>query len=426
LSAAVAVAVDVEVLAAAADRFWGLLRRFDPRLVSGEDAARVADALMLTERRVAAARLASVARAASCGTLGAGAEGRGEDAAGWAARGQGVGRNQAERELALARRLGSLPRTRAAVAAGTISLEQATEVALTASEVDPGDAERVEDEMLDLAQRADLTSLRDRGRAIRLKAIPPDKLAQRQRQARYHRKWTNRLGMRCASYALEPGEGVPLHNVLDAETDRRVRADKIAANKAARDGRPYERQTREQHAADALVAMLQGGGRGKAGRADIVLLGDIRTILANDDREGGGCHILGGGPISVADLRQRLLDAGDAFIKGVVHNGVDILNVEHLGRKISAELRTALLLGQPPHFDGPVCAEPGCGARFGLECDHIVPVAADGPTSYRNAAMRCKPHHWAKTERDRAAGLLTPRNPASDRGGDAGGERGPP
>ena len=416
-------------LVAEAERFAEVLGRFDPALVTGEDAARVADALMLTERRLAAVRLLSVSRAASCGTLGAGADDRGEDAAGWAARGAGVGRWQAERELALARRLTGLARTRAALRAGDVSLVQAAEIALAATEVAPDDADAVEDEMLDLAQRADLKSLRDRGQTIRLRAIPPDELAKRQRQSRYHRKWVNKLGMRCGSYALEPGQGVPLHNVLDAETDRRVKADKIAANQAARNGQPYSRQTREQHEADALAAMLAGGGRGKTGRADIVLVGDIRTLLANDDRVGGGCHILGGGPIPAEHLRQLLLGAGDAFIKAVVHNGVDILHVEHQGRKISAELRTALMLGEPPDFDGPVCAEPGCGARFGLECDHIHPVAAQGATSYRNAAMRCKPHHWAKTERDRAAGLLTPRNPADRDGGadgDAGGERGPP
>jgi hypothetical protein len=98
----------------------------------------------------------------------------------------------------------------------------------------------------------------------------------------------------------------------------------------------------------------------------------------------------------------------DAFVKAVIHDGTAIDTVVHFGRRIKAELRTALELGAPPDFEGAVC-EDGCGRRYGLEWDHTDPVANGGPTSRANLGPRCKPDHWAKTERDRRAGLLGAR-----------------
>ena len=108
--------------------------------------------------------------------------------------------------------------------------------------------------------------------------------------------------------------------------------------------------------------------------------------------------------------------AADAFVKAVVTDGVRIELVKHFGRRMPVELRTALELGPPGTLDGAVCADDGCDRRHGLEKDHDDPVANGGMTSYENIKLRCKPDHWAKTERDRTAGLL---------GGRAD-ERGPP
>ncbi len=101
----------------------------------------------------------------------------------------------------------------------------------------------------------------------------------------------------------------------------------------------------------------------------------------------------------------------DAFIKAVVHDGVKIDTVVHYGRHISAELRTALDMGDPPGLEGVVCVEPGCGRRYGLEWDHVDPVANGGPTSFQNLKGRCWRCHQAKTRRDRIAGLLGNRDP---------------
>ena len=146
--------------------------------------------------------------------------------------------------------------------------------------------------------------------------------------------------------------------------------------------------------------MLDGKGRGKTDRADMVVVWDRSAALAEDDHEGSA-HIVGGGPVPVSVARRL---AERAFVKAVVHDGVRIETVAHLGRTIPAELRTALELGDPPAFEGLRCID--CGTSHGVERDHVNPVANGGLTAYDNMAGRCWECHEKKTEADRQAGLL--------------------
>ncbi len=134
-----------------------------------------------------------------------------------------------------------------------------------------------------------------------------------------------------------------------------------------------------------------------------MLICDINAYRRGHAHPGEVSHILGGGPLPVERVREL---SEDAFIKAVLHDGEAIATVKHFGRHIKAELRTALELGAPPGFAGTVCAELGCGRRYGLEWDHVDPLANHGPTSYTNLQPRCWPHHREKTERDREAGRL--------------------
>ena len=121
---------------------------------------------------------------------------------------------------------------------------------------------------------------------------------------------------------------------------------------------------------------------------------------------GEVCQVTGGGPIPV-ELAREL--GKDAFLKAVLHGGVEIHTIKHFGRHFPAELRTALDLGPVPAFTGAQCGE--CGSRFGLEYDHINPVANKGETSLSNVQALCWHDHQAKTDRDRQAGLLGPSPP---------------
>ena len=99
----------------------------------------------------------------------------------------------------------------------------------------------------------------------------------------------------------------------------------------------------------------------------------------------------------------------DAFLDAVLHDGVNIHTVKRFGRYQPVELRTALDLGPVPEFTGRQCAD--CGRRWGLQYDHVDPVANNGPTTYANIQARCWSCHHDKTERDRQAGLLSGHPP---------------
>ncbi|MGI8519640.1 MAG: HNH endonuclease signature motif containing protein [Actinomycetota bacterium] len=57
-----------------------------------------------------------------------------------------------------------------------------------------------------------------------------------------------------------------------------------------------------------------------------------------------------------------------------------------------------------------------CGKRFRTENDHLEPHCGGGPASCDNLEPRCWSCHRDKTERDRRAGKLTPRDPDEGRG----------
>ncbi|MDQ4091090.1 MAG: HNH endonuclease, partial [Actinomycetota bacterium] len=220
----------------------------------------------------------------------------------------------------------------------------------------------------------------------------PDELHRRQHAAREFRHWRDAEGMVRLAGALAPEVGVALMKRLDDHCDR--------IRRGARQPEP-----RAAHAADALVAMLSGTARPTRSSTDLVLVCDLRAWRRGHAHGGEPAHIVGGGPLPVSVLRRL---AADAFVKVVLHDGVRIHTVAHFGRHIRAELRTALELGAPPDFDGVECVEAGCDRRHGLEWDHVDPVANGGLTSFENLRARCWPHHRAKTERDRQAGLWGP------------------
>jgi 5-methylcytosine-specific restriction endonuclease McrA len=115
---------------------------------------------------------------------------------------------------------------------------------------------------------------------------------------------------------------------------------------------------------------------------------DLSALLRGHAVDGELCEIDGQGPIPVPMARDM---ANDSFLRLVFHRAGDIRAVSHLGRTINRTLRTALA-----HRDG-MCVVPGCGVRFGLEIDHVIPVADDGPTELDNLALLCGHHHFLKT-----------------------------
>jgi hypothetical protein len=365
----------------------GELERFEAGEYSGADCARLVTSLATLEKALAAARARAAVRAAECGEhrkLGH------ADPSEWVARECGSTARDARGELDTIKRLEHCPRTRDAVASGQVSLDQAGEIVRTAVEV-PGS----EAALLAVARSAGLSKVREEARKKRAKAIPAEELRDRQRAARSVRHWRDELSMVAGTFRLMPEIGVQFVNRLERDAQRLRRA-------AKQRGDPVE--AFEAHAADAFAEMIQGSAaptESKRRDVDAVIVCDLRAYRRGHSHEGEQCHLVGGGPIPVRLAREL---AEDAFLKVVLHDGVNVHTVKHFGRHIPAELRTALELGPLPDLDGVVCSEEGCDRRYGLEWDHDHPVANGGETSYENLNPKCAPHHWDKTERDRRAG----------------------
>ncbi|MGH9171407.1 MAG: HNH endonuclease signature motif containing protein [Acidimicrobiales bacterium] len=381
------------------------LATFEPAEMAATDCALVAEELAATEKACAAARLLAGARAVAAGAHRQRGFNNGAD---WMARHAGSTGSQARRELQTASQLGACPETKEALLAGEVSVQQAGEIVLGEAEA-PG----AEHDLLEVARQSDLSRLRDKARQHRQARTEPEELRRRQQGARHFRHWRDGLGMVCFQGSLTPEIGLPFIGRLEA-----------VAHKKRRDKRAQGLKTEpfEADAADALAYLLAQGsqadpeadsGEHKAGSktgsraghsAELVIVCDINTWRRGHRHQGEPCHLLGGGPIPVGLAREL---SADAFLKAVIHDGTNIHTIKHFGRHLPAPLRTALDLGRPPTFDGRACTE--CGRTYGLENDHIDPVANNGPTSYENLHPLCWHDHKAKTEQDRKAGLLKRR-----------------
>ncbi len=374
---------------AAAAALREALAGFEPAEWPGAECAGLAEELARTEKACAAARLLAAARAVEAG---AHRDHGAPDGAAWLARQGGSTPAQARQALETARRLAQCAETRAAAVAGTISLAQAGEI--TAAEAATPGAEA---ELVAVARGADLAALRDHARDHYAAHTDPAEAHRRQVAARGLRHWRDREGMVRLTAALPPEAGLPLVRRVEVAALRRRRAARAA-------GGPLEGF--DAYAADALAELVAGGpGESRPGVAtELVVVCDLFAWRRGHAHPGEVCRLIGGGPIPPGVAREL---AQDAFVKAVLHDGVEIHTVAHFGRHLPAALRTALDLGPVPDFSGRQCAD--CGARWGLQYDHVEPLAHAGPTSYANFESRCWWCHQAKTERDRQAGLLGPR-----------------
>ena len=113
------------------------------------------------------------------------------------------------------------------------------------------------------------------------------------------------------------------------------------------------------------------------------------------------------GPIPVPLARAL---AVDSFLALVFTEAGDIRAVHHLGRTINATLRTALA------FRDRGCVVPGCAMPYGLEIDHVHPVALGGPDHPRQPGPAVPPPPPAEDLR-----RLGTRAPRAERRGPAGG-----
>jgi hypothetical protein len=292
--------------------------------------------------------------------------------------GQGVGK--ARHDLEMAGKLAAQPELEDALRSGAVSPTQAS-VLLPALEADPDASER----LIGAAQEDSLNELRQECQRV-VAAKRSEEEAElrdaRLRERRHLHIGTTEEGMVSIRGELPPVEGAVVKNALEV-MKRRIFDE---ARKAGR------RESHEAYMADALVALCNAEGgatpRTAGPRAEIVLHVSAEALRRGDLQPGEICEIEGVGPVPLSTVEYLF---GDAWAKLIIEKGVDIAAVTHFGRCIPAHLDTALSKRDR------VCAVPGCGISYGLERDHIIPVAEGGKTELANLVKLCRRHHYLKT-----------------------------
>jgi hypothetical protein len=168
----------------------------------------------------------------------------------------------------------------AAFAGGDISLDQATEIA-RAEQASPGSAT----ELLRTAETESFQVLRESARKVVLEAEQRRGLAERQREARSARSYTDELGMTNVHLRLEPHVGTPIVKRAEAEASRLYKAaKKVGKNE------PFER-----HLADAYAKVFSGNSvMPHSSRPELVVLVSHEVVKRGwkDVRKGEFCKSL--------------------------------------------------------------------------------------------------------------------------------------
>lgn len=189
---------------------------------------------------------------------------------------------------------------------------------------------------------------------------------------------------------LDAGDYQRMTDILDRETYRRMQADRTL--------------TREQAAADALVAIVCGevtdrsGGSGGA----VGVLIDLAT-LTDGLHPGSVCEYVNGAPVDVAAVRTMATEAG---IVPIVISGEGVpLDVGRSRRLATVAQRTALAAVHA------TCMVPDCDTPFDrTEIHHVTPWEEGGPTDLANLGPLCSACHHHVHDRGWSIRLLTDRS----------------
>jgi len=289
---------------------------------------------------------------------------------------------EAQAVVVLANQLQHLPVTQAALRSGTLSGTQAVEVARGAIV-----APNTETQLLNLAKHATVRDLRDATNRVVAGATDEAERHKQVHKSRYLKWWVGEDGACNLKGRMTVANGALVKAALAPFED--------SIFKLARKNAVHERP--EAYAADALMALCEkastkhsseSGTKSSRPNPVINIRVDIDALKRGRTENGEVCEIAGVGPIPVATATEYL---GEAFLKLLVIDGVEIKTVAHMGRHIPAPLRTAV------EERDRVCQVPTCDMSVGLEIDHIKPFAEGGPASFENLVRLCRRHHLQKT-----------------------------
>ncbi|HEV3471974.1 MAG TPA: DUF222 domain-containing protein [Actinomycetota bacterium] len=360
-------------------RLKDIVRELEPERLTGKSAARLVEEFAAIENLAVAGKTLCAGRVAESGAWQASGE---KTAAHWMAKTTGTSVGSAVASIETAARLAELPITNAAVRAGKLSDAQAKEIASAAAA-----APTAESRLLQVAKSDSLHGLKETCAKVKAAALPDEN--ERYRRIHERRRFRHRTdgdGAFRIDALLTPDKGATVLAALEPIKER-VFAD------ARKQGR---REPFEAYAADALVEACEhvrdcGEVPQRKGPAAMVhVIVDHAALTRGELADGETCEIAGVGPVPVATAQAL---ASDAFIAALVSDGIDIQAVSHMGRKVTARQRTALIAR------GRRCEVPGCDSTHGLQIDHTTDYAKGGPTKLDNLAWFCPHHHYLKTHK---------------------------
>ncbi len=296
----------------------------------------------------------------------------------WLARTTGSSKTEATRTAATGRRLRKLPKVARAARQGALSPEQTAAIA-DAATADPS----AQQDLLDAAERNDLRGLKQACKTTKANADRDPEATRRRIHARRS----------CRTWTDDDGVG---HLHLSGPSDAIARMDHAIRQRADRgfrharaEGRREPSEAYQFDAAEELLASSGGVPAPKGSDAKIIVRVDYPSLLRGRCLSGETCEIAGMGPIPVSVVQEWLQDA---FLAVVVTKGTEITKVIHLGRRFTAEQRTAL------QWADPVCARKGCSNRLGLEYDHFEDWATTHTTRFTAGKRFCHGCHHLKSQ----------------------------
>ena len=368
-----------EGLRALRGRLQEIVGDLEPARLTGKTAATLVEEFAAIENLAAAGKTLCGGRVAESGAWQSSGE---RSAAHWMAKTTGTSVGAAVSSIETASRLAELPVTDKAVRAGNLSQDQATEIA-SAAAASPAS----EDKLLHVAERDSFHGLKETCAKVKAAALPDE----RERYERIHKRrrlrhWTDADGAFRLDALLTPDKGAVVLAALEPIKER-------AFTDARKQGR---REPFEAYAADAFIEACEhvrdcdADPVCKSPGAKVHVIVDHAALTRGEVADGETCEIAGVGPVPVATAQAL---AADAFLSALISDGTDIQAVSHMGRKVTARQRTALIAR------GKRCEVPGCDCTRGLQIDHTTDHAKGGPTKLDNLVWLCPHHHYLKTHR---------------------------
>jgi Domain of unknown function (DUF222) len=373
------------------EEFQAEVSDLEPALLATGDAAELFDYFATLEKSAGAVKTLIAGRAAEARVW----EKEGHrSAADWMAHKTGSGIGQSKGMIDNSERLQSLPETSDALRRGELSGVQIQEIVAAAAETPT--AER---QLLQAARNEGIKGLRDECRRVKARETSEADARARYeniRKTRFLKMWTDHDGAGRVEAKLTPDDFARLAGAIRKEAT-------TVFHEARKSGR---REPTTAYEADALVALVTGtsgttgaslrgsgattsGASGSRPTTMMHLRVDLAALKRGRLKGDECCEIPGVGPVPLATAVNEF---GNAILKVIITDGVDVRTVCHVGRAVPAHIRSAL------EDRDEECVVPGCNVDKGLEIDHYqIGFAQDGPTELWNLCRMCGWHHHLKT-----------------------------